>query len=140
MSLEVDDVSLSFAEANLSANDLNSRIRLTRVSPEERLHDILTRCLGPDDADRVPFVVCNPPFFADDEEMREGTTRKDQVLKSLKCVIFVYLFIYSTINLSIHRSINLFIYLSSYILSIYLLFGLLSFNLSMYPLGLMDLD
>jgi len=78
LSLEVDDVSLTFAQANLTANDLQSRVRLSRVSPDEPFHEVLARCLGPDDAVRVPFVVCNPPFFADDAELREGTTRKDE--------------------------------------------------------------
>ena len=75
----MDDVSLSLAEANVSANDLSSRVRLERVSPEERLDGILSRLLGPEDAGRIPFLVCNPPFFADDYELRQGTTRKDQV-------------------------------------------------------------
>jgi len=78
ISLEVDDVSLSFASSNVEANDLASRVRLNRVSPEERFHDVLTRVLKPEDADRIPFLVCNPPFFADDCEMREGTTRKEE--------------------------------------------------------------
>jgi len=70
-SLDVDESNLVTAQQNVDRNGLGGRVSLVRTGVEERLEDVISRSVG-----EVDFVMCNPPFFADDDE-KESTTRSD---------------------------------------------------------------
>jgi len=62
---ELDSKSFSYATRNVEANDLNSRIRVHKVSSS-------TASLIPLDdlgLDKVDFTMCNPPFFTSATDM-----------------------------------------------------------------------
>ena len=67
----MDAKSFAFAQRNVASNDLDSRIRLHRVSPQDPLLPL--DALG---ARRLDFTMCNPPFYASREDMRSSTASK----------------------------------------------------------------
>ncbi|GFZ46189.1 hypothetical protein JCM24511_04436 [Saitozyma sp. JCM 24511] len=70
---ELDETSLTHAQSVLLSNSIPpSSIRLERPTSTDR---ILFPLFRPDTAP-FDFTVCNPPFFASEEEMREGQDRK----------------------------------------------------------------
>jgi methyltransferase len=70
---ELDEVSFTHAKSVLLTNSVSpSSIRLERSTPTDRILFPLFR----PDTPPFDFTVCNPPFFASEEEMREGQDRK----------------------------------------------------------------
>jgi 23S rRNA (adenine1618-N6)-methyltransferase len=69
---DIDAKSFAFAQRNVAANGLDSRIRLHKVS--SAADPLLPLdALG---ARRLDFAMCNPPFYASREDMRAATAGK----------------------------------------------------------------
>lgn len=61
---DIDEKNFEYASKNVTLNNLDSRIRLRKVDPEDPLLPL--KELGIRHAD---FVMCNPPFFASKQDM-----------------------------------------------------------------------
>lgn len=68
---DADEKSFAFAQRNVTSNDLESRIRLRKVSRQDPL--IPLDALG---TRRLDFTMCNPPFYASREDMQSSTSLK----------------------------------------------------------------
>jgi 23S rRNA (adenine1618-N6)-methyltransferase len=68
---EMDTKSFAYAQRNVSANDLESRIRLYKVSHLDQLLPLDK--LG---ARHLDFVMCNPPFYESREDMLASWSSK----------------------------------------------------------------
>ncbi|KAI8064564.1 hypothetical protein BC940DRAFT_276770 [Gongronella butleri] len=68
---EIDEDSLHYAQRNVSANQLDARISLVLNNDPYRIF------LLDDRVRTYDFCMCNPPFFASEEEVREGEINKE---------------------------------------------------------------
>ncbi|CAH1802081.1 unnamed protein product [Owenia fusiformis] len=70
---DIDDINIYFAEKNVKANQMEDSIKVVKVAPESSLTDLIQPITND-----VDFIMCNPPFFANNLEAQGIlTTRKD---------------------------------------------------------------
>ncbi|ORY18921.1 hypothetical protein BCR34DRAFT_472566 [Clohesyomyces aquaticus] len=70
---DIDKKSLECAKKNLALNNLHPRTRAVRTTA---LHPLIPlKDLG---VDRLDFIICNPPFFTSEEDMRKSTEGQDK--------------------------------------------------------------
>jgi 23S rRNA (adenine1618-N6)-methyltransferase len=70
---DIDEKSLAYAKRNVELNNLQSRIRIVRRNPADRL--IGLDGLG---ADCIDFVMMNPPFYISEEELIASAQQKSR--------------------------------------------------------------
>ena len=68
---DIDPLSLAYARSNLEANNLTARIQLIESTPRAPLIPL-------QDEQRLSFVMCNPPFYASNEELQASAKGKDK--------------------------------------------------------------
>ncbi|GAA6014564.1 hypothetical protein JCM10207_001646 [Rhodosporidiobolus poonsookiae] len=73
LATDIDPHSLSYAKRNVACNDLQERIRLFEVEQEGKVF--------PDEVvggeERIDFTMCNPPFYASEEEIASSLAAKE---------------------------------------------------------------
>ncbi|RAK75010.1 DUF890 domain protein [Aspergillus fijiensis CBS 313.89] len=71
---DIDEGNIESSRANVIANGLDSRITVVRTSSEEKLIPLDTKLK----VDRLDFTMCNPPFYASQDEMVASAEAKDR--------------------------------------------------------------
>jgi U6 snRNA m6A methyltransferase len=70
---ELDEENYAFARRNILANDLTNRIKLVKVPGPEKILPS-PNILG---IPRADFTMCNPPFYASQEDMESTWSKAD---------------------------------------------------------------
>ncbi|RDW83721.1 DUF890 domain protein [Aspergillus mulundensis] len=70
---DIDDDNIKTSTQTIQANNLDSRIRIVKTSPDGDLISLGT--LG---VERLDFTMCNPPFYASQDEMVVSAEEKDR--------------------------------------------------------------
>lgn len=68
---DIDPLSLTYARSNIEANNLTARIQLIESTPQAPLIPLQNE-------QRLNFVMCNPPFYASNEELQASAKGKDK--------------------------------------------------------------
>ncbi|KAL4905167.1 hypothetical protein BDW74DRAFT_185245 [Aspergillus multicolor] len=71
---DIDDENIRTSTRTVQANNLDSRIRIVKTSPDDDLISLST--LG---VERLDFTMCNPPFYASQDEMVASAEEKDRL-------------------------------------------------------------
>ncbi|KAL4951051.1 hypothetical protein BDW69DRAFT_186748 [Aspergillus filifer] len=70
---DIDDQNIKTSTRTVKANQLDSRIRIVKTSPDDALVPLQT--LG---VERLDFTMCNPPFYASQDEMIASAKEKER--------------------------------------------------------------
>ncbi|KAL4792841.1 hypothetical protein BDV19DRAFT_367867 [Aspergillus venezuelensis] len=70
---DIDDENIKTSTQTIKANQLDSRIRVVKTSPDDALISLQT--LG---VKRLDFTMCNPPFYASQDEMIASAKEKER--------------------------------------------------------------
>jgi tRNA1(Val) A37 N6-methylase TrmN6 len=97
---DVDEKNIEYARDNVARNELKSRIRVVKTTPDDPL--IQLKAIGAEKyvykfiiekADinhcSIDFVMCNPPFYVSREEMLESAKEKSRPPFSVRPNLFL---------------------------------------------------
>ncbi|GFY62557.1 u6 small nuclear RNA [Trichonephila inaurata madagascariensis] len=80
VSTETTDEAINWAEKNILTNNLDSSIKVVKVSKDSILQEILTA-----DEKSYDFCLCNPPFFENIDDIRKKSPKvKEKIGKKRK--------------------------------------------------------
>ncbi|KAG8181106.1 hypothetical protein JTE90_003155 [Oedothorax gibbosus] len=72
---ETSDEAIHWAEKNIKANNLESSIKIQKVSQQSIFHEVLSK-----NNSIYDFCLCNPPFFENIDEIKRRSTRAKETL------------------------------------------------------------
>ncbi|KAL4940127.1 hypothetical protein BDV06DRAFT_224369 [Aspergillus oleicola] len=70
---DIDDENIKTSTRTVKANKLDSRIRIVKTSPDDALIPLRTL-----DIERLDYTMCNPPFYASQDEMIASAKEKER--------------------------------------------------------------
>ncbi|KAL4927295.1 DUF890 domain protein [Aspergillus undulatus] len=70
---DIDDENIKTSTQTVKANELDSRVRIVKTGPDDALIPLQT--FG---VERIDFAMCNPPFYASQDEMIASAKEKER--------------------------------------------------------------